>query len=105
MRSVLSNQTRKFFGRINRRFGSGHHDAHHHEIAHASGPYAPKAHHGYPSQAYPFGRKPGQPLEGWEYITFGVYIVGFAIGAVALSNQGVSHEDDFRVRAFDLMTS
>jgi hypothetical protein len=35
--------------------------------------------HPYPEEAYMFGRKPGTPLEGWEYIAWGTFFLSFAI--------------------------
>jgi len=57
--------------------GHSSHDAHHHHAAAPAEPYALKHHSTYPSEAIPFGLA-GQPLEGWEYITFGT--MGIAIG-------------------------
>lgn len=49
-----------------RQFGGN--SSHGHSDPHSAPHFEP-----YPDQAYPFGRKPGSPLEGWEWITFGVY--------------------------------
>jgi hypothetical protein len=56
-----------------RRFGGGNHS---HNDPHAAPHFEP-----YPDQAYPFGRKPGSPLEGWEWITFSVYAAIILIAA------------------------
>lgn len=40
-------------------------------------PYDAPHHATYPEEAYVFGMKPGDPLEGWEYITFAVFFISF----------------------------
>ena len=52
-----------------------------------TGPYAVKHNHPYPDEAYMFGRKPGTPLEGWEYITWGTYILAFLICVVGANTR------------------
>ena len=46
----------------------------------------------YPDQAYPFGRAPGAPLEGWELITGASILRMFGILAMCDSEKGTLTE-------------
>ena len=77
------------------RRGHGHaSDAHGHHAP--AEPYAVKHHDRYPHEAYAFGRKPGDPQEGWEVMTYVVYALCTGILVLGMN---VKENDDFKVRA------
>mmetsp|Transcript_3724 Transcript_3724/g.3861 ORF Transcript_3724/g.3861 Transcript_3724/m.3861 type:complete len:132 (+) Transcript_3724:78-473(+) len=56
-------------------------------------PYAVKHKPTQPTEALAFGRKPGDPLEGWELITFGT--LGICISLLVVG-KGFSNNDNFQ---------
>ena len=67
--------------------GHGTHAAPHHKLD----PQPIKHHKSQPDDAYPFGIRPGDKLEGWEIITYGVFAVCAFIVVVGI---GYCKEDD-----------
>ena len=71
---------------------------------HTAEPYAPKHHPTQPEEALAFGRKPGDPLEGWEFITFvtaasviGLFVTGFYFDNKEDLSVITTHEIQFSV--------
>lgn len=84
MSSIKSQQ------KLRRQFSGGN-NSHGHNDSHSTPHFEP-----YPDQAYPFGRKPGSPLEGWEWITFSVYA---AIIMIAFKRTFIDEKkDDIKVK-------
>eukprot|EP01041_Mallomonas_annulata_P012784 gene12783-26954_t len=89
------NALRNVAKNIRPRYGS--HSGHSHgSHAQSAEPYAVKHHATQPSEAYPFGRIPGTPLEGWEIITA---VTVFACTALLTTNIYFSHDENFQMWA------
>lgn len=80
-----SQQCRKLSGHGH---GAG---AHHGPVGNKLDPYPMKHHQTQPNEAYLFGIKPGDKLEGWEIPVYGVYFICTIICVVGI---GYCKDDD-----------